>query len=221
MDDAEGDADRCFRENTLGARTLAEACARANVQLVTFSSDLVFDGNKTTPYLEHDATNALNVYGRSKADAELQVLQALPSALIVRTSAFFGPWDEHNFAHHLRRTLTRYEPFTVAGDVHISPTYVPHLVHATLDLLMDGEQGIWHLANKGAHTWSSFAHALAERFELDSSLIQTVRSEDLRLPAPRPAYTVLGSERGHLLPSLEKALEEYTTQEKMENRQVA
>jgi dTDP-4-dehydrorhamnose reductase len=211
VDDAESDAEACFRDNTEGPRNLAEACSRKGVQLLTFSSDLVFDGKSNTPYLEQDETNPLNIYGRSKAASEIQVLEILPSALVVRTSAFFSPWDEYNFVHQLRRSLARYEPFTVAGDLHVSPTYVPHLVHAALDLLVDGEHGIWHLANEGSVTWSDFAHDVARRFDLDTSLIQTVPAAELNLAAVRPSYTVLGSSKGQLLPSLEAALDEYVS----------
>lgn len=221
VDDAERDSDACFLVNTQGPRNLAEACKRAGIQLLTFSSDLVFDGQKDTPYLENDPVHPLNIYGQSKAGAERQVLEVLPSALVVRTSAFFGPWDEYNFAHHLRRALTRYEPFTVANDQMVSPTYVPHLVHASLDLLIDGEHGIWHLASEGAVSWFDFAHAIATRFDLDTSLIHGVPGNELGLPAARPSYTVLGTSKGHQLPKLEAAMDEYMSRGKMEKRQVA
>ena len=79
------------------ACVLAQVCARHAIQLLTFSSDLVFDGKQQSPYLESDPVGPLNSYGRSKAEAERRVLDLFPEALVVRTSAFFGPWDMHNF----------------------------------------------------------------------------------------------------------------------------
>ena len=145
-----------------------------------------------------------------------------PSSLLVRTSAFFGPWDEYNFVHYVQKSLSQYETITVAKDVHVSPTYVPHLVNTVLDLLIDRESGIWHLSNKGSLTWSEFAHRVADRFALDRALIQSVNVSQLNYPARRPFYTVLGSERGQLLPSFDVAMEEYCHATKREkSRQVA
>ncbi len=206
VDEAETDAVSCFRENTLGPKILAAACERHKSALVTFSSDLVFDGNSKTPYVETDACAPLNVYGQSKAAAEREVLASLSSALVIRTSAFFGPWDEHNFVTQLLRALSASRTFVAASDAVISPTYVPDLVHACLDLLIDGESGVWHLANKGTVTWSEFALEAARMAGLEASGIEARPTKALRLAAPRPLYSPLGSERGLLLPSLDDAL---------------
>ncbi|HEV2802213.1 MAG TPA: family 1 glycosylhydrolase [Pyrinomonadaceae bacterium] len=212
VDDAEREPERCMRENAEGAATLAEACARHGATLLTFSSDLVFDGKKTDPYVESDAVSPLNVYGRSKAEAERCVLESLPSALVVRTSAFFGPWDEYNFITIALNTLAEGRAFVAADDCIVSPTYVPDLVTASLDLLIDGERGIWHLANEGAHTWAELARLAARRAGLDEQLVEARPVAALRLAAPRPAYGVLASERGQLLPSFEDALTRYFNQ---------
>ncbi|MCA1555279.1 MAG: SDR family oxidoreductase, partial [Acidobacteria bacterium] len=209
VDMAEREHETCFRENATGAATLAELCARRGTALVTFSSDLVFDGAKTSPYVESDEVSPLNVYGRSKAEAERRVLELLPSALVVRTSAFFGPWDEHNFITVALRTLAEGRKFVAADDAIISPTYVPDLVGACLDLLIDGERGIWHLSNEGAINWAELARLAARRAGLDPNLIEARPTGLLQLAAPRPLYTALASERGQLLPSLEDALGRY------------
>jgi dTDP-4-dehydrorhamnose reductase len=221
VDDAQTDEEACMRDNAHGPHQLALACAKAGIQLLSFSTDLVFDGKKNQPYVENDPVQPLNVYGKSKAHAEHLVLSSMPSALVIRTSAFFGPWDEYNFIQHTRKALSRYERQTTANDIMVSPTYVPHLVHAALDLLIDKEAGIWHLANQGSKSWSDLAFMVAERYELDHRLIQSVSSDQIQFPAPRPKYSVLGSSRGHLLPSLESALEEFFHHEKKENRKVA
>src|SRR5205085_12659868 len=120
VDDAEREAERCFRENTLGAENVASACAKHRLACVTFSSDLVFDGARDEPYLETDAPAPLNVYGRTKAEAEARVLAAYPDALVVRTSAFFGPWDEHNYVTAALRALRAGRPFRAATDMVVS-----------------------------------------------------------------------------------------------------
>ena len=209
VDDAENDMERCQRENTHGAATLASACAQHGVHLTTFSSDLVFDGRNERPYVESDTPNPLNVYGRSKLDAERAVLANHPGALVVRTSAFFGPWDGHNFVTHALDALERGAPFVAASDLTISPTYVPDLVHACLDLAVDREAGIWHLANKGELSWAELARRAAELAGVDAATLEAKPATEFGFTAARPAYSSLHSERGALLPALDDALRRY------------
>lgn len=206
VDDAERDRERCFRENAEGPAQLARSCARDGVALVTFSSDLVFDGRNDAPYLEDDAVAPLNVYGRSKARGEGLVLDRHPQALVVRTSAFFGPWDQYNFVCLLLRALRAGQPFEAASDITVSPTYVPDLVHACLDLLVDGESGIWHLTNGEPLTWLEFARRAAQVAAADSLAVSSRAACDFGWPAPRPAYSALGTRRAQVLPGLDDAL---------------
>lgn len=209
VDDAEREPDTCRRVNTDGAAILAHSCQKLGVALLTFSSDLVFDGAVHSPYVESDRVAPLNVYGQSKAEAEVRVLEACPTSLVIRTSAFFGPWDEYNFISVALRTLAAGHTFVAAQDTVVSPTYVPDLVHASLDLLIDGEYGLWHLANPGAIAWADLAHFAAKQVHLDTTRIHAVSTQSLGLAAPRPTYSVLTSERGVLLPPLENALSRY------------
>jgi dTDP-4-dehydrorhamnose reductase len=210
VDDAEAEPEACMRANADAPALLAAACARVGARLVAFSSDLVFDGvRRLGPYVESDAPAPLGVYGRSKAEMETRVLGVLPEALVVRTAAFFGPWDAHNFVTATLRALARGDETTAAADAVVSPTYVVDLVHATLDLLIDGASGIWHLANQGAVSWADLARRAAELASLPVERVRAVSSRELRLPAARPRYSVLGTERGALLPPLEHALDRY------------
>ena len=209
VDAAENDREGCWRDNVTAAVNLAAACRRRRLPFVTFSSDLVFDGSDSRPYAE-DATPApLNVYGQSKAEAERRVLELLPNALVIRTSAFFGPWDDYNFATAVRRALMADEEFKAAADCVVSPTYVPDLVNAVLDLLIDGEHGIWHLANQGEATWYEFARQVAQASGRRPELIRPCETRDIWHPAIRPAYSVLGSRRGQLLRPLQAAIHAY------------
>jgi dTDP-4-dehydrorhamnose reductase len=159
--------------------------------------------------VESDIPSPLNVYGRSKADAETQVLEVFPEALIIRTSAFFGPWDRHNFVWHVLNDLANGRLVTAAADMSVSPTYVPDLVNATLDLLIDGEQGIWHLANPATITWAEFARIVAEMAGYDCAQVECRSTDSLGLRAKRPAFTPLASERGRLMPALTDSLERF------------
>lgn len=209
VDEAERAAEQCFRANCDGAATLAAACTRCEAQLLTFSTDLVFDGRHRRPYLEHDPVAPLNVYGRSKAAAEQRVCQLCPSALIIRTSAFFGPWDQHNFLSQTLDALARGAPVRAADDVVISPTYVPDLVHSCLDLLIDGERGCWHLAQSCAISWADLARQAAELAGYRAGQVVGAPQASLGWAAPRPTYSALGSARGALLPGFEDALARY------------
>ena len=146
---------------------------------------------------------------------------AAPEAIIIRTSAFFGPWDRYNFVHDVRTRLQRYETIAVANNLVISPTYVPDLVNVSLDLIIDKGRGIWHLANEGAITWADLAYSVANAFDLDTGLIQPVTHKELAYAADRPTYSVLATNKGYLLPTLENALQRYIAEGRKEARQVA
>ena len=176
---------------------------------MTFSSDLVFDGEQSSPYLENDTVSPLNVYGRSKARSETLVLDRYPEAMVVRTSAFFSPWDEHNFVTSALRTLRAGQPFLASQDMTVSPTYVPDLVDACLDLLIDREAGIWHLTNGDAVTWAELALRAAGLAHVDSSELCSCKDQRSRLAAMRPRYSALGSSRAFSMPSLDDALCRY------------
>jgi len=209
VDDAEKESEKCFNDNTGGPHNLAKACEHSSIKLVSFSTDLVFDGKKNIPYVESDKANPLNIYGLSKFESEQHVSKANPGALIIRTSAFFGPWDEYNFLHYVRKSLSQFEKITVASDIYISPTYIPDLVHTTLDLTIDDEKGIWHLANEGETTWAGLAMEIAEQFDMDKKFIIALPKDEIFFAAKRPAYTVLKSEKATLLPTLDDALQRY------------
>ncbi len=208
VDDAETMRASCYSANSVGVANLSSECARAGIPLVTYSSDLVFDGKKREPYVESDKPLPLGTYGASKLAAENHIVKNCQQ-LVIRTSAFFGPWDEFNFAENVLRSVSNGIPFVAASDNIVSPTYVPDLVNASLDLLIDGETGIWHLANLGAVSWSEFALRITERMGLSEELVQPVAARDLDLAAERPAYAALGSERSQLLPSLDDALDRW------------
>ncbi|WP_437285835.1 family 1 glycosylhydrolase [Sorangium sp. So ce406] len=209
VDDAELEPHRCERENAAGPAVLAAACRERGVRLVTFSSDQVFDGAGTTPYVETDPARPLSAYGRSKAVAEQRVRSILPTALVVRTAAFIDPWDASTFVAAALRALRDGRPFSAAEDMIVTPTYTPDLANAALDLLIDGEGGLWHLANRDAVTWAELVARTAALARVDTRHLVRCPSRALCLVAPRPRYSALGSRRGLLLPALDDALARY------------
>ena len=209
VDDAERELRRCYRDNVEGPALLAAECRDRDIHMLTFSSDLVFDGQSRHAYVESSPPGPLNQYGWSKLEAETRVLGIMPSALVIRASAFFGPWDEYNFVTMALRSFASQIRFVAASDSVVSPTYVPDLVNASLDLLIDGERGVWHLANQGEVSWADLARKAAELAQVDPASLQPVRMEEMRLPAARPLFSALSSERGLLLPTLEDALRRY------------
>jgi dTDP-4-dehydrorhamnose reductase len=202
VEDAERERQACFRANTLGAEVLASACASRGLPMVTFSSDLVFNGQLGRPYTEDDPVSPTCVYGESKAEGEQRVAKVHPGALIIRTSAFFGPWDRYNFVYRLLSDLAAGRRVPPLRNDVVSPTYVPDLVHAALDLLVDGERGIWHLANVGATSWYEFGKAAAQHAGLPWNIGPGAS-------APSQRTTALSSARGQILPALNSALSRY------------
>jgi dTDP-4-dehydrorhamnose reductase len=200
--EASHNAERCYRENANGAEILARACARLGIPFVTFSSDLVFDGQLGRAYVESDPVSPACVYGGSKAEAERRVLNACPQALIVRTSAFFGPWDRYNFVHAVLRDLSAGNRVEASDGLLMSPTYVPDLAQATLDLLIDGATGVWHLVNQGVISWHEFASRVA--LEAGADVAPLVKTGD-----GNKRITALSSERGLILPPLDSAIERF------------
>ena len=181
---------------------------------MTFSSDLVFDGFLNKPYHENDPVNPINIYGKSKANAEVSVMTENNESLIIRTSAFFGPWDKYNFVYQVLESLRGNNIFKAAEDIIISPTYIPDLVNVSLDLLIDNEVGIWHLSNHGEVSWAEFAINVAEKAHLNTNLIHPYPQISLGFVAERPSYSVLNSIKGVLMPTLENAIERYFEERK-------
>lgn len=215
IDEAEKEPEDCFMVNSVAPKFLSTVCRKYGVQFVTYSSDLVFDGKKNNPYLESDFVAPLNIYGQSKAMAEENVLKNNPDSLIIRTSAFFGPWDQRNFVHDALKSLSYGQEFVAPMDVIVSPTYVPDLVNTTLDLLLDEANGIWNVSNKGSISWAMLAYEVSKRSGYNAKHFKSVTSPEMNFVASRPAYSVLTTEKGFELPGLDNALDRFFKEQEM------
>jgi dTDP-4-dehydrorhamnose reductase len=185
VDGAEADPQGTAAVNVGGT---AHAAA-LGAPVVYFSTDYVFDGHKRTPYVESDGPGPLSVYGRTKLHGEGA---AGEGAWIVRSSWLFGA-EGHNFLRTMLRLGAERDEVSVVDDQLGCPTYVGHLAEATRELL-GREPGIWHVAAAGECTWKEFAEAIFEEAGL-SCRVQAITTAELGRPAPRPAYSVLRSER--------------------------
>jgi dTDP-4-dehydrorhamnose reductase len=164
--------------------------AQLGLPLVAFSTDYVFDGRKTSPYLESDPPSPLGAYGRTKLYAEAA---AGDSAWIVRTSWLFGATG-HNFVRTMLRLGAERDEVAVVDDQRGSPTYVGHLAAATA-AVVELPYGLYHVAAADDCTWAEFAEAIFEDAGLDCR-VRRITTAEFGAPAPRPAYSVLRSERG-------------------------
>ncbi len=186
VDGAETDPQGAAAVNVGGTRHAAEL----GVPLVYYSTDYVFDGGKGEPYVESDAPNPLSAYGRTKLHGEAA---AGEQAWVVRTSGLYGPTGT-NFVRTMLALAKARDEVSVVDDQRSAPTYVGHVAAATRELLAR-PFGVWHLAADGDCTWAEFAEAIFEEAGLPTR-VRRVSSAELGRAAPRPAYSVLRSEKG-------------------------
>ncbi len=184
VDGAEADPAGAEAVNVGGTRNVVALGA----PVVYFSSDYVFDGSKRSPYLESDAPRPLSAYGSSKLLGEREVREGW----IVRSSWLFG-WTGKNFVRTMLELGSSRDEVGVVADQVGCPTYVGHLAEATRELLLL-PGGVWHVAAAGECSWAEFARAIFEGAGL-ACRVREISTEDLDRPAPRPAYSVLRSER--------------------------
>lgn len=207
IDEAEVSTETCFRENTTGPVLLAEICKSMGIKFVTFSTDQVFNGEKRKPYSVTDQTHPLNFYGLSKKMAEEQIGILNPESLIIRSSCFFNPWHPNDRLRMiLRSALNSERQIFLPSDIIMAPAYIPDIVNTVLDLLIDGEAGIWHLSNQQETTLYDFARLALEMAGLNETIVSAVPSSKLAYAALRPSYSVLESSGGITLPLLTNAL---------------
>ena len=185
VDGAEADPAGAERVNVAGTQNVVDLGA----PVVYYSTDYVFDGRKTEPYVESDEPSPLSVYGRTKLEGERRV----GNGWVVRSSWLFG-WTGKNFVKTMLSLAERQDEVAVVDDQRGSPTYVGHLASATQELLAL-PHGVYHLAAEGEATWADFAEAIFEEAGMDCR-VRRITTAEFPRAARRPAYSVLRSERG-------------------------
>jgi dTDP-4-dehydrorhamnose reductase len=198
VDGCEGNRDYARVVNAEAPGAIAKACASLGTRLVHFSTDYVFDGSARGAIGEGATPKPLNVYGQTKLEGEHKVMTALPSALILRTSANFG-WNrlrkKTNAVTWALEKLRRNESVPLFTDQRVSPSYVPEVSRIAFDLLDRGAKGIFHVASKGCLSRLEIGQAVCQTFGLPEALLKPIRLSDLQLKAPRPRRTCLATSK--------------------------
>jgi len=191
VDGCEAHADVAFSVNRDGAVNVAQAAKHWGAKLLFLSSDYVFDGKKTSPYEVSDVRNPQSVYGRSKAEAEIRLLEVLPEACIARTSWLFGTGGKC-FPDTILKLAASRPALDVVSDQRGCPTYSVDLARAIISLCRAGARGIVHVTNSGNCSWFEFAQEIVKDAGLAVE-VRPVSSAQMARPAPRPAYSVLSA----------------------------
>ena len=216
VDECESHPDLAFAVNRDGAVNVAKAARKTGAKLLFLSSDYVFDGKKTSPYETGDARNPQSVYGRSKAEAEVRLLEVLPDCCIARTSWLFGTGGKCFPDTILKLAATR-PALDVVDDQRGSPTYTVDLARAIIALCSAHAHGIVHVTNARECSWFEFAGEIVKGAGLATE-VRPVSSQQMARPAPRPAYSVLSSKSlqqyGIARPTWQDALQRYLQERK-------
>jgi dTDP-4-dehydrorhamnose reductase len=214
VDGCESHPDLAFAVNRDGAVNVAQAAKTASARLLFLSSDYVFDGRKTSPYETGDARNPQSVYGRTKAEAEIRLLEILPECCIARTSWLFGIGGKCFPGTILNLAATR-PALDVVNDQIGCPTYAVDLSRAIIYLCCHDAHGIVHVTNSDHCSWFEFAREIVSGAGLKTS-VRPVSTRQMARPAPRPAYSVLAlsslQAQGMTMPSWRDALRRYLRQ---------
>jgi dTDP-4-dehydrorhamnose reductase len=197
VDGCESNPELAFAVNRDGAVNVATATKEVGARLVFLSSDYVFDGKKTTPYETGDARNPQSVYGRTKAEAEIRLLELMPDCCIARTSWLFGTGGKC-FPDTILRLAASRRALDVVNDQRGCPTYAVDLGRALIQLCRKNATGVVHVTNAGDCTWFEFAEEIIRSAGL-ATTVRPVSSQQMARPAPRPAYSVLSPTRLHAL----------------------
>jgi len=191
VDGCESNRELAFSVNRDGAVNVAEAAKQVGAKLMFLSSDYVFDGKKTSPYEVDDPRNPQSVYGRTKAEAEVRLLEIVSDCCVLRTSWLFGPGGKCFPDTILKAAATR-PALDVVDDQRGCPTYSVDLARAIIRLCHKAASGIVHVTNAGDCSWFQFASEIVQRAGL-STQVRPTSTQQIARPAPRPAYSVLSA----------------------------
>lgn len=218
VDLAEKERDLCFAINAAAPRVLAEEAARLDALLIHYSTDYVFDGEKSAPYLESDPINPVNVYGASKAAGEAAIAEVAGQYLVLRTSWVYAAQGK-NFLRTMLRLGAERSELRVVDDQFGAPTSAAAIATATARLAeqyagVPEAAGIYHMTAAGSTSWCGFARAIFAAGVLRTQpRVEPISSTDYPTPAKRPANSVLANDKfahafGFRLPSWQQQLDQ-------------
>lgn len=192
VDACESREDEALAVNGTAVSWLAEACDATGARLVQISTDYVFDGRKSDPYVESDTPNPKSVYGRTKLVGENAALELGDAGLVVRTSWVCGLYGS-NMVKTVRRLWEQGSPLSFVDDQIGHPTFTTDLAAMIHRLVSDGRSGIFHVTNEGIVSWFEFVCQIVQRLGGDPRMVRAIHTAELDppRPAPRPANSVL------------------------------
>jgi dTDP-4-dehydrorhamnose reductase len=193
VDGAEEDLGGAMDLNAEAACFVAAAAAEIGAKVIYPSSDYVFDGSKSEPYVESDEPRPQSIYAQSKLAGEHETAQANPRHFVARSSWLFGASGK-NFVETMLSLARDHGEVVVVRDQVGSPTYTAHLADALVRLAATEAYGIHHLASQGECSWYEFAQEIFNQAGVECR-VMSCTTEEFARPAPRPAYSVLGTER--------------------------
>jgi dTDP-4-dehydrorhamnose reductase len=191
VDKSENEQDIAAKVNVDGVKHLAESCKDHNAKFIQISTDFVFDGKSSLPYLEEDSTKPLGSYGLTKLNGELAILDTLKEHFILRTSWLYSEYG-HNFCKTMLRFAKERNVLSIVSDQVGTPTYAGDLAEVIIKIIAEDNKayGVYHYSNEGVASWYDFAKAI---FDLSDSNIELhpIRSEAYPAPAKRPSFSVM------------------------------
>lgn len=190
VDGCENDHLTAYRINAVGTKNVTLACKEIDCPVIYISTDYVFDGLKKEPYIESDIPNPVNEYGLSKLRGEQFVSSLTDSFYIVRTSWLYGK-NGKNFVETISRLLLEKDEISVIKDQIGSPTYTYDLAIKLRELIGKG-YGTYHITNSSKCSWYEFALGIAALKQSETKIIP-ITSNEYKLPARRPSYSVLAN----------------------------
>ncbi|CAD5913005.1 dTDP-4-dehydrorhamnose reductase [Planktothrix tepida] len=203
VDKAESEPELAMKINGISPGILAKACQQLNAKLIHISTDYVFDGTQSHPYIETDSTHPLGVYGQSKLAGEIAIQETQAKFAIIRTAWVYGVGGTGNFVKTMLRLGKEREEIRVVCDQVGSPTWTGDLAQSIVQLmpLLNSETyGIYHCTNSGVTSWYDFAIAIVEEakllgFPLKIERVIPITTPEYPTPASRPAYSVLSGKK--------------------------
>jgi dTDP-4-dehydrorhamnose reductase len=200
VDKAEDEVEICRKLNTVGAGNIASCARSLGAKLIHISTDYVFNGQGNRPYTEDDATDPIGVYGLTKRDGEIKVLEENKNTYIIRTAWLYGKYG-NNFVHTMLKLMNERETIRVVNDQKGSPTWTHDLSEVIIALLRVADKktapyGIYHFTGEAEITWFDFAckiHSQAQKLGILSKNCEVIPCTSFDFPAKvkRPAYSVL------------------------------
>lgn len=196
VDKAESELEKAHLINVIGAKNLAQICKESNAILLHVSTDFVFDGGKTTPYLETDLPNPTGVYGRTKLEGEIEIQKNLETHYIIRTSWVYSQFG-NNFMKTMLRLAAERDTISVVNDQIGTPTNAVDLAETLIKIIQSSNQqptidnyGIYNFSNQGQCSWYEFAQKIFEFNNISINLLP-IGTLDYPTPAQRPKFSVL------------------------------